>query len=89
MRVNKYQNWGRVVLHQNGGVTSISLTDEAGDLLRMRDIEVPTDSIPCEFRSIGSRFLFEWSAVWPEETDTPEDLRVYVQNSFRILNTDK
>jgi hypothetical protein len=87
MRVNTYENWGRVIHHETGGVTHFEITDEAGVPLQMRPFEIPTKCIPQELRPIGSRFLLQWDGIWPEQSDTTEALRERCGSAFRVLDT--
>jgi len=48
---------------------------------------MPTDCIPVELRPIGARFYFQWDGIWPEESDTPEELRARYRTAFRILHS--
>jgi hypothetical protein len=85
MRVTTYENWGRVIHHESGGLTVVEITNEAGVRLEMRPFEMLTECIPAELRRIGSRFLFQWDGIWPEESDTPDKLRERCRKAFRVL----
>jgi hypothetical protein len=85
MQVNTYENWGRVIHHETGGFSLVEITDEAGVRLEMLPFEMPTECIPAELRRIGSRFLFQWDGIWPEESDTTEELRERCRKAFRVL----
>jgi hypothetical protein len=85
MRVNTHENWGRVVRHDNGGVSVVELTDSAGVTYSMRPLEMPTECIPVELRPLGTRLYFQWDGIWPEESDTAEELRARCRTAFRVL----
>jgi hypothetical protein len=86
LHVNTYESWGRVVRHENGGVTVVELTDSTGVPFNSLHMEMPTDCIPIELRPIGRRFYFQWEGIWPEESDTPEELRARCRTAFRVLH---
>ena len=86
MHVNTYANWGRVVRHENGGVTVVEITDSAGVPFNISHLQVPTDCIAVELRPIGTRFFFQWDGIWAEESDTTEELRARCRTAFRVLD---
>jgi len=86
MRINTHENWGRVTHHKSGGYTEIEITDAGCLRLHMPRFEIPTEIIPPELRRIGSRFYFQWDGIWPEESDTAEELRARTRQSFRVLH---
>jgi hypothetical protein len=86
MHVTTYENWGRVFLHENGGVTLVEITDSAGVSFNIPRLSVPTDCIPVELRPIGTRFYFQWDGISAEDSDTLEELRARCRTAFRILH---
>lgn len=87
LRINTYENWGRVVCHKNGGLTVVEVTDADGSRLHMPQLELLTDCIPLALRPIGSRFLFQWDSIWPQESDTITELRARCRTAFRVLQS--
>lgn len=85
LRVRTYENWGRVVRHENGGVTVVELTDSEGVPFNSLEQQVPTDCIPVELRPIGTRFYFQWDGISTEDADSPEELRAHCRTAFRVL----
>ena len=85
LRVNTYENWGRVVLHENGGVTLVEITDSEGVSFNIPRMQVPTDCIPLELRPIGKRFFFQWDAISAEDSDTTDELRARCRTAFKVL----
>jgi hypothetical protein len=84
--VNTYENWGRVVRHDNGGVTVVEVTDSAGVPFNIPHLQMPTDCIPVELRPIGRRFFFQWDGIRPEDSDTTEELLARCRTAFRVLH---
>lgn len=85
MQVKTYENWGRVVFHENGGYTVVEITDKDGVPLNVSPFQVATECIPREFRPIGSRFLFQWGGTRPEDGDSVDEIRSRCRQSCRVL----
>jgi hypothetical protein len=46
LRVTTYENWERVVRHDNGGITAVEITDSAGVPFDFPQLQMPTDCPP-------------------------------------------
>jgi hypothetical protein len=85
LRVITYENWGRFVHHQTAGWTLVEITNQAGVPLHLSPFEIWTESIPRELRPIGSRFLFQWDGIRPEDSDSPEEVKERCRNGWRVV----
>jgi hypothetical protein len=85
VRVTHHENWFRVLFHLNGGITVVELTDDNGIAFPGTPWQVATESIPNEFRGIGTRILAEWDALNPEATDGVEEIRNAIRTSIRVI----
>jgi hypothetical protein len=70
MRFRTYENSARLLFHLNGW-SVIQLTDVPGP----PQFEVLTHQIPLEHRQLGSEFRIRWRAIYPDPTDTIDELR--------------
>jgi hypothetical protein len=77
MKTNFVREPVRVLMHLNGDYTKVIVERTEGRGLVDGGIEweIPTAKIPQHLRSIGSRFIVNSEAIWPEETDTIESLK--------------
>jgi len=80
MKLHPLREPVRVLMHLNGGYTKVFLERTEGCGMANGGIEwdIPTRVIPLHLRPIGSRFLVLTNSVWPESTDTVEELRAVV-----------
>lgn len=67
----------RVEFHLDGGYTKILLerAKNWGMMSERIDWDIPTNSIPPDLRTIGSRFLLSMSSHDPNEHDMFEEIR--------------
>jgi hypothetical protein len=80
MILNPLREPVRVLMHLNGGYTKVFLERTEGIGMANGGVEwdIPTRLIPPHLRPIGSRFIVRTNGVWPEATDTAEELRAAV-----------
>ena len=71
MRFKTYENSARLLFHLNGW-SVIQLTDMPQPPLW----EILTNQLPLEHRHLGAEFRIRWRAIYPDPTDTIEELRV-------------
>ena len=65
-------------MHLNGNYTRISFNEGR------HWVDVETDKIPCELRSIGSSVAITLAPVHPTDLDSPDDIRGKVSEAIRI-----
>ena len=71
----------------NGGFSLVEFIDESGVPFPWRPFEMRTECIPYELRPLGSRFLFQWEGIWPDDSDTVEALRERCKTNGRVLRS--
>lgn len=67
----------RVMMHLNEGYTRVLVERTEGLGLADGGVawDIPTGIIPPHLRPLGSRFVVETQALWPELGDTASELR--------------
>ena len=66
----------RVLMHLDGGYTKVALERTQGVGLANGGIDwdIPTHNIPAHLRSEGARFIIVTESIWPDDSDTAEEL---------------
>lgn len=86
MRINTHYNLVRVIHHLGGGYTMVEAMNDMGIRMNMPEFKIPTDGIPLQLRRIGSRFMLRWHAVWPDDSDSIDDIRAELAHAYEVID---
>jgi hypothetical protein len=84
LRTNKYRHFVKVEMHLNGGFTRVQGISPDGVPLLGVCVDIPTNTIPSDLRTLGSRFFIDYEDLWPEDADTVDQIREALATNTKV-----